>query len=396
VQELRGRLHAQLAALREIQASHEAFLAERGAALVDGAASVGTAWEERHAEPLRLVALEIARIATEGAAIVRAWAEREGQGDHQLVRIAGVLAPPAEDADARCDACLQGLLALHVLQRVGGGDLGGIEQAVELVQMSANVENAFSDRARARRKLAGLQLHHFGAFYKGSWRANDWLWGRLDGAAWLARILLDPARLRRLVQEGRLQGSADAAARIAAIVGDAVTDEEERAILARWSEQELAEELAFLDTDARPPAQLERCWGALTRALQYPIMREELPALVRAVRSDGERGWFRGRGAEWADALQEPLTPAGALEAFVACEIPDELIGDEVGSDHFNDFAEKTVRVALGVAGGAASGLPSFASSVADTLAKPAVLLEETLDVRARARGAWRRVRFWK
>jgi hypothetical protein len=38
-------------------------------------------------------------------------------------------------------------------------------------------------------KLAGMQLGHFAAFMKRSWRANDWMWGRLDGVAWLGVVL---------------------------------------------------------------------------------------------------------------------------------------------------------------------------------------------------------------
>ena len=40
-----------------------------------------------------------------------------------------------------------------------------------------------------------MQFNHFGAFYKASWRANDWMWGRLDGAGWLVHVLLDPRRI---------------------------------------------------------------------------------------------------------------------------------------------------------------------------------------------------------
>ena len=38
-------------------------------------------------------------------------------------------------------------------------------------------------------KLAGVELAHFGAFLKRSWRANDWMWGRLDAAERLVTLL---------------------------------------------------------------------------------------------------------------------------------------------------------------------------------------------------------------
>jgi hypothetical protein len=75
------------------------------------------------------------------------------------------------------------------------------EQRVELVQLSANTRTALAPRfSTAHHKLTGVQLHHFGAFYKSSWRANDWMWGRLDGAGWLVHLLLDPRRIHTVAQ----------------------------------------------------------------------------------------------------------------------------------------------------------------------------------------------------
>jgi patatin-related protein len=43
-----------------------------------------------------------------------------------------------------------------------------------------------------RLKLRGVALGHFGAFFRRSWRENDYLWGRLDGAQRLLWLLGDP------------------------------------------------------------------------------------------------------------------------------------------------------------------------------------------------------------
>ena len=53
-------------------------------------------------------------------------------------------------------------------------------------------------RRRSWDKLTGMQADYFGAFYKSSWRASDWMWGRVDGAGWLVQCLLDPQRLETL------------------------------------------------------------------------------------------------------------------------------------------------------------------------------------------------------
>ena len=46
--------------------------------------------------------------------------------------------------------------------------------------------------AHASAKLHGVSLGHFGAFFKRSWRENDYLWGRLDGAERLLWLIGEP------------------------------------------------------------------------------------------------------------------------------------------------------------------------------------------------------------
>ena len=80
------------------------------------------------------------------------------------------------------------MLRLEVVHVAFTGVSDVPEQAVELVQVS-------SLRAEL---VTGVQLHHFGAFYRESWRANDWLRGRVDGCAQVVQMLLAPERLRQL------------------------------------------------------------------------------------------------------------------------------------------------------------------------------------------------------
>ena len=44
-------------------------------------------------------------------------------------------------------------------------------------------------------KLAGNQLNNLGAFLSARWRQNDWIWGRLDAATSLARLLTQLERI---------------------------------------------------------------------------------------------------------------------------------------------------------------------------------------------------------
>lgn len=48
----------------------------------------------------------------------------------------------------------------------------------------------FDQKASSRKKLLGTKFANFGAFFDKSWRENDILWGRLDGAACLINALL--------------------------------------------------------------------------------------------------------------------------------------------------------------------------------------------------------------
>ena len=46
--------------------------------------------------------------------------------------------------------------------------------------------------------LCGNQLAHFGGFLKSAWRANDLMWGRLDGACQIIQCVVTAERLRKL------------------------------------------------------------------------------------------------------------------------------------------------------------------------------------------------------
>ena len=82
---------------------------------------------------------------------------------------------------------LRNMLELDVLHVGFAGASADIEQEVELVQISSTTPTL----------LTGIQLHHFGAFYRRSWRTNDWIRGRLAGCQQLVEMLLAPERLRQ-------------------------------------------------------------------------------------------------------------------------------------------------------------------------------------------------------
>ena len=116
-----------------------------------------------------------------------------------------------------------------------------------------------SSRVMPEHKLSGLGLAHFASFYKGSWRANDWMWGRLDGASRLVDVLLDPWAIRLQLQPP--DAPELMTKQLLAIAGteDPVVAADIRAeldALARWP----------LVND--PPTRLERTRAAVRRRLQ--------------------------------------------------------------------------------------------------------------------------------
>lgn len=171
-----------------------------------------------------------------------------------------------------------------------------IEQGLELVQVSADTRSLLApDWQTAQQKLTGMRLHHFGAFYKRSWRANDWMWGRLDGAGWLVHVLLDPRRVRWIVGEradtngpqsgaqwflGKLKelGAPDFPSPgypLPAVGGGPAQ---------HLTEDMLLDELGFLDDPAKPlPASIP--WTALwlSQAWQQRVLEEELDGLANTV-----------------------------------------------------------------------------------------------------------------
>ena len=52
---------------------------------------------------------------------------------------------------------------------------------------AVNADGTLKDDKSA--KLDGTSIHHFGAFFEKPWRENDYLWGRLDGAELVMRLL---------------------------------------------------------------------------------------------------------------------------------------------------------------------------------------------------------------
>jgi patatin-related protein len=199
------------------------------------------------------------------------------------------------DGAADAEEVLRRMLLLDVVQLAFAGATEDVEQAVELVQVSSLSPNL----------LTGVQEYHFGAFYRPSWRVNDWLRGRLDAAEQLMRILLSPERLRQLGY------NADSALNELRNIALGPQDSPDRQWLeARWEAAVDAcrQELQGIQGSERLPAALPMCARQLALRPQIRILREELPALAASIR--GEPDPIRV-SEQWAESLDRAL-PADA------------------------------------------------------------------------------------
>lgn len=311
-------------------------------------------------DELRTLAVSVAETLAHAAAPLRSVVSdietSSSTGKRAMKAAAGALRLMLErliPADAGNDAgsVLRRLLALHVVDVAFGDGNPPVDQYVELLNMSAEASNGFDDRTQPRQKLAGIQLGHFGAFYKRSWRANDWMWGRLDAARHLATVLVDPRRLRQL---GLSVGDAVAHMEEMALGSDPAA----RALLSDgsplgWSRDEALAELSYLDSPTAPtPRTLPACARALSRRLQIDILRNEIPVVAKAIRIDVRAGAAKRASAEtFADdaleAGEPPIAPDKAIALFRDCFVGQELLTEEAYSDLFASTVATTGAVVV-------------------------------------------------
>lgn len=215
------------------------------------------------------------------------------------------------------------------------------EQPVQLVQVSADTRSLLAPtRATAGRKLTGLQVHHFGAFYKRSWRANDWMWGRLDGAGWLVHVLLDPTRLQIISNDAERAGTSRVSwliSQLSEIAGSLPGSSADEPALtlgdgAVIDQAAIEKELAFLDDPEAPvPASIPLTALWVARAWQRAVIDDEIPGLADAIGVDKPGAdWSPAASIAWARDVRSGKIAADSRLA--ACPVPDETLRTEAGS----------------------------------------------------------------
>ncbi|GAA1019249.1 MULTISPECIES: patatin-like protein [Amycolatopsis] len=264
-----------------------------------------------------------------------------------------------DNADVADGFVMARFLLLHMATRGLLAEAPAVDQRVDLVQMSADSRTLLDlARPRGRDKLTGTQANNFGAFYKASWRANDWMWGRIDAAGWLTQCLLDPKRLRVLrdiVGPEEFREQVRTTFREIGWEPPSPADNGMPADLPGLLAQ-LGDELAFLGLDANlspvdfgkeVPTSLPVTSMVLAKSRQLAIAREELPVLAHQAEADAKEG--NGKASESFRKLmvsrpldQEPKKAAdqpensghqdAAQRAFQACQVSAERFEGELGS----------------------------------------------------------------
>jgi predicted acylesterase/phospholipase RssA len=284
---------------------------------------------------------------------------------------------------------LRRVLSIEVIRRAFSAE-AEIESAEELrfVQLTPAAPSPIftpgplrlPSPASASAKLAGVGLGHFAGFYRRSWRANDFMWGRLDAAARLVDLLLD--RPSDEIGVGADASGADRAEARAECLVEALLPENPPSDLKpdlgarRWLLQEAIDDAAVSEGiapgEALPPPALRAAVkeaieaellaatpgagveklpftrAVLQRAAQLEIVDEELPVIRRETGEDSKLGSavppFPPQG-ETRDLAGEVKAVRDLYEEDSS--LPKRLIDDE---EVVSDLGLRTITHAAAVA----------------------------------------------
>ena len=267
-----------------------------------------------------------------------------------------------------------------------------IEQSLELLQVSADTRSLLApDWQTAQQKLTGMQFHHFGAFYKRSWRANDWMWGRLDGTGWLVHALLDPRRVLRVVQARADAGASETGAqwffrRLKELgAPDFPSMGYHLPASGGGSDQCLTEskvldELGFLDDPSKAiPTSIPLTSLWLAQAWQQQVLDEELDGLADTVINPepGQKpDWSPTNSRTWAKKVLA-ASPGPAKYALLN---EDPVAGETFASDKGSPLMAQTITKATATASAAAGSVRQL----------PGVLKPPVVTLRTLALGGYR------
>ena len=275
------------------------------------------------------------------------------------------------------DEMLQRLLSVEALAYLLAEDSSAGSTApsvpVDFYQLSAQVEQHFAVGLTPDDKLAGMSLNRFGAFLKRSWRANDWIWGRLDAIKIIMLILLSPENIRGL----RLDHTVTAEDIVDNICANCYPPEpgttelfKAEPKLRSLRDLAIAEVSAAIDNDSDKP--LTELSSLAAYGVQIAVAATEVPWLATTVAYDKEDGAAGARASALLSRFNAlPQTPQDKisnkqayeyLQLFVDAGIGQESVEDELPGD-------LVIRTAAKAAAASATMITSERSGL--SIAKP-------------------------
>lgn len=311
---------------------------------------------------------------------------------------------------------IQSLLYLEVVRNAVRIDSDPPPYPFDFVFMSSSLPSSLGHEfTLPEQKLAGMKLGHFGGFLKSSWRANDWLWGRLDGVEQVLRATFDVRLVNTLPSAGpgekalarklaefafaptaRQAGLAQLtdvwilreqwARNIKSLRDADLPTGDPLAPLAAGLAGDLGnaeaadqfEEVLNYASDTNDPRALAICRSALAARIQLQVLAEELPVVAKAADDDVAGGTSgTAAGAIWAQSRRAkrvaatvaaggadppagpPISAADLVYLFRDMKIGSESLEAELLSRPGVDLTAHALAVVVSAATGARGGLPS-------------------------------------
>jgi predicted acylesterase/phospholipase RssA len=342
---LMERERAVRAALEELSEAERVRVADSQARAGDRLEALDASWTDEQRAIRAAVTGGVAAELAQAAAAIAGDAALGPAARAEVIRRLGL-----PDSTSAADIC-RALLAAEVVVETGDrGTSAGAELGPELTlvtlrggsgggQRQLQVTHALGpEPVRTKTKLLGMSLGHFGGFLFRSWRANDWMFGRLDAADTIARLILSDDRLGQVGATMEAQEREAAATRLAEALARGLPPGDTeigalRAALGTPDGEPICERVRYVTRRAlepRPDEEADRCRAALRAAvtwrMQAEVLREELPTVRRTVAEDRSLGARLPPGAAGAEPVdgadEDPLPIGAALEGFQHYTLP--------------------------------------------------------------------------
>jgi hypothetical protein len=181
--------------------------------------------------------------------------------------------------------------------------MGGIEakdpiRTVRVSPIGDRFGFGFGARKGVEDKLCGRTLGHFGGFMKSSWRANDIMWGRLDGVSQLLQCIVTPERVRALNSRGYAFAAAVTGFKLQSMFPNTKPE------VLQALQQDLAQLPVYAEEHFTEPredgvsSRFEQFQERLIKAAQGEIVEQEIPRVMQMAIQQ-QIGWNQYKVTNW-------------------------------------------------------------------------------------------------